>query len=224
MLEPDRRGDANETRLEDAQSVSATAAGSRLIRLDWEHFLRHSRLEPMIRKMFPDQRKHERFILPHVVGYLGRAHGSRPHKIANISVGGFCMLSDELWTPGTEMPITLQREEWDGEESQERVSVQAIVVRHEPRDGQLSEIGFSIVLAAGDSTAFIDSTLNSFWVGRRTMEQFLEGLKKPKPPRLVPEPSPLQAPLPLVERTQRLLELARTHSVSTVSQQLQQRP
>jgi hypothetical protein len=55
------------------------------------------------------------------------------------------------------------------------------------------------------------------------MEQFLEELKKPKPPRFVPGIDPNQAPLPLVERTQRLLELARSHRSSVVPERLQAR-
>ena len=130
------------------------------------------------------------------------------------------MLSNELWTPGTEMPITLQREEWDGDESPQRLSVQAIVVRSEPRDNGFSEVGFSIVVVSEESSAAVESSCNSLWLGSRTMEKFLEELKKPKPSRFVPEIHPSQAPLPLVQRTQRLLELAGFHSFSVTSERL----
>ncbi|HEY1577381.1 MAG TPA: PilZ domain-containing protein [Terracidiphilus sp.] len=223
MQEPDTLDGVDSVQLVAESDAIVENSASRLIRLDWEHLLRRSRFESTIRKMFPDHRKHERFVLPHVVGYLGRAHGSRPHQIANISAGGFCMRSNELWTPGTEIPITLQREEWDGNESPERLSVQAIVVRSEPRDNGFSEVGFSIVLVAEESAPAVESACSSLWVGRKTMEQFLEELKKPKPPRFVPEIDPSQAPLPLVERTQRLLELARSHRSSVVPERLQAR-
>ena len=197
-----------------APDRDVTSERSRLIRLDWERFLDHSRLEPAIRNGSRDKRRHERLVLPNVVGYLGRAHGSRPHQIANISVGGFCLLSDEPWTPGTEMRITLQREEWDGDESTEYVTVQAVVARREHREAGFSEVGFSIVLGVEESIAWLQSPYGAFSVGRKTMERFLEDLKKPRPTRLLPNFSSRSAPLPLVERTELLLEIARSHRVA----------
>jgi hypothetical protein len=178
-----------------------------------ERLLRHSLLEPIIRKMFPDQRRYERIVVPHIVAYLGNAHASRPYQILNISIGGFCMSGEEHWTPGTEMPITLQREEWDGEESSERVCVQAIVVRR----GR-GELGFSIALTPQESIAFSDLPANRSWISKREMEQFIENVIKPKPPRLFLVDCPRERPLPLAERTERLLEIARLHSVSTTSE------
>jgi hypothetical protein len=89
-------------------------------RQGWDRLLHHARVEPLIRKMFRDQRRHPRVVIPHVVAYLGNAHKSRPYQIINISSGGFCRLTENHWTPGTEMPITLHREEWDAEESKGR--------------------------------------------------------------------------------------------------------
>jgi hypothetical protein len=186
-----------------------------------DHLIRHSRIEPIIRRIFPDQRRYERVIVPHIVAYLGNAHASRPRQIANISVGGFCMLGDEHWTPGTEMPITLQREEWDGEESSERVSVQAIVMRR----GR-GEVGFSIALTPKDSVAFSDLPAGHSWISTRAMEQFIENLKKPRPPRLFLVNQPVERPLSMAERTERLLEIARLHSLSQGSElwHVQNRP
>lgn len=183
------------------------------LRLQLDHLLRHPRLESIIRKMFPDQRRHERLVLPNVVGYLGKAHASRPHQIANISVGGFCMLSKELWTPGTEMPITLQREDWDGEESPQCVTVQAIVVRR-----ATDEVGFSIVLSAKESNAFTKPLYNSVWISKKAMERFLRNLQEPKPPRCMTVCFPTGRPLPLAERTERLLAIAKSHSLSPASE------
>jgi hypothetical protein len=185
------------------------ASGDRSVRLGWSRLFSNSRIEPIIRRMFPDKRRYERLLIPHVVAYLGNAHASRPHQIANISVGGFCMLSEEQWTPGTEMPITLQREDWDGDESTECVSVQAMVVRCGHR-----EIGFSIRLSAEESVALPILP----WISKEAMERFIANLQKPKPPRLFPVTGPRERPLPLAERTERLLELARLHSLSPASE------
>jgi len=122
------------------------------------------------------------------------------------------MLSDEHWTPGTEMPITLQREDWDGDESSECITVQAIVVRRARR-----KVGFSIALSAKESIAFSDPPYQSAWISKREMDRFLENLKKPKPRRLIPASCPDEMPISLAERTQRLLEIAKSHGVSETS-------
>lgn len=181
--------------------------------LQLDHFLQHPRIASIIRRVFSDQRRHERLILPNVVGYLGKAHASRPHQIANISVGGFCMVSNELWTPGTEMPITLQRENWDGEESSQCVTVQAIVVRRAP-----DEVGFSIVFSAKESNAFTEPLNEGLWISKNAMERFLLSLQEPKPPRPLPVCFPTGRPLPLAERTERLLAIAKSHSLSPASE------
>jgi hypothetical protein len=123
------------------------------------------------------------------------------------------MLSQEHWTPGTEMPITLQREEWDGEESSECVSIQAIVARCEG-----GEVGFSIALTPEESIAFSILQNGGFWISKIAMEQFLENLKKPKAPRPFPVDCPRERPLRFAERTERLLEIARLHSLSPASE------
>ena len=186
------------------------------MRLDLDRLLLHSQVEPLIRSLFPDQRRYRRLVSPHVVAYLGNAHASRPHQVANISVGGFCMLSEEYWTPGTEMPITLQREEWDGEESSEIISVQAIVARCES-----GEVGFSIALTPAESIAFSVLPANDLWISKEEMEQFLENLRKPKPPRLIMVDCPRERPLLFAERTERLLEIAKLHRLSPASELFQ---
>jgi hypothetical protein len=197
-----------------AAAPNATQVSSdHSIPLSLDHLLRHSRIEPLIRKLFPDQRRFERIVLPNVVAYLGRAHKSRPHQIGNISVGGFCLVSDEQWTTGTEMPITLQREEWDGEESSECISVQAIVARCER-----GEVGFSIALTPEESIAFSMYPENRLWAGISAMEQFLDKLKKPKPARHFPVDCPRERPLSLTERSERLLEIAKLYNLSPASE------
>jgi hypothetical protein len=123
------------------------------------------------------------------------------------------MAVEERWTPGTEMPITLQREEWDGEESCERVSIQAIAVRC----GR-GEVGFSIALTPKESIAFSVLPASHSWISKRAMDQFLEKLKAPKPPRLILVDCPRERPLSVAERTERLLEIAKLHSLSATSE------
>lgn len=180
--------------------------------VDWNRLVRHPRLEPIVRRFFSDQRKYGRLALPNVVGYLGRAHGSRPHRIADISVGGFCMLIDESWTPGTEMPITLKREDWDGDESQ-RITVKARVVRCGS-----SGTGFSISLFEGDPSIASEIYDESLRIEPRLMEEFLQDLQKPKQPRSLPVPLPSDRPLLLSERTKLLLQIASSYRLSAASE------
>jgi len=123
------------------------------------------------------------------------------------------MQSDQSWIVGTEMPITLQREDWDGEESSQYVIVQAMVVRC----GQ-QEIGFSIALTEIDTNSLVDPFDESLRVERSTMEEFLADLQKPKPPRCLPASYPSQRPLLLSERTKLLLEIAGSHRLSSASE------
>jgi len=183
------------------------------IKQGWDRLLRHSRVEPLIRKMFPDQRRYQRVVVPHIVAYLGNAHKSRPYQIINISSGGFCMLTENHWTPGTEMPITLQREEWDGEESPERLSVQAIVARRGP-----GEVGFSIALTPEESIAFSGETVSQSWISMSDMEEFIRKLQTPKPPRLFVVDCPRPRPMSVAERTERLLDLAKSYRLSPASE------
>ena len=188
----------------DPQPVSELAVSLGLDRL-----LRRARVEPRVRKMFPDQRRYKRLVLPQVVGYLGTAHASRPYRIVNISAGGFCMLGEDDWTPGMEMPITLQREEWDGEESSERMSLYAVVARSER-----GQVGFSIALTPKDSVGFSNFPVRYSWTSTREMERFIEDLQKPKAPRLQLVDWQPPRPLSLAERTERLLELAKAYRLS----------
>ena len=183
------------------------------IKQGWDRLLRHSRVEPLIRKMFPDQRRYQRLVVPHIVAYLGNAHKSRPYQIVNISSGGFCMLTEDHWTPGTEMPITLQREEWDGEESLERLSVQARVARRGP-----GEVGFSIALTPKESIAFSDETVSHSWISMSDMEEFIRKLQKPKPPRSFVADCPGPRPISVAESTERLLDLAKSYRLSPASE------
>ena len=212
MLQSDPVEKAAQTELLPDPNAAICALRSLSPRLEWNRLIRHPRIEPIVRKLFPDQRRYGRLILPNVVGYFGKAHASRPQRIADISVGGFCMLSDQSWSPGTEMAITLQREDWDGDDSAQRVTVQAMVVR----SGQ-HEIGFSIALIGRDFTS-PESLDDNLRIDETTMAEFLAELQKPKLPRCLPVSYPRERPLLLSERTKLLLELAGSYRLSAASE------
>jgi len=123
------------------------------------------------------------------------------------------MVSDHFWTPGTEMTITLQREDWDGEESCRLVTVHAMVVRCGQR-----ETGFSIALLDKDRVTSSDALGEGLRVERKMMEEFLADLQKPRLPRSLPVSYPRERPLLLSERTKLLLEIAGSYPLSAASE------
>jgi hypothetical protein len=134
--------------------------------------LTESLFKRLLRMIFPDQRKNERQLQPPLVGYLGMTHTSRPFELGDISLSGFCLLTDERWTPGTEIPITLQRRNVPEGKDPESFTVQATVVR-----SGTNGVGFSIVLTEEDSQAVHGNPLRVRWITRREMEAFLNDLK-----------------------------------------------
>jgi len=131
-----------------------------------------SLLERILRRVFPDQRKNERHLEPPMVGHLGMAHTSKPYELADISVSGFCLLTDERWERGTEMPITLRRTDLPKGKEPEIFTVQATVVRYEKRG-----VAFSIALSEEESKAVSGNPLNVRWITRLEMQDFLNRIK-----------------------------------------------
>jgi PilZ domain len=138
-----------------------------------ECYLTESLFRRILRRMFPDQRKQERLPEPPLVGYLGTACSSRPYGLGDISLTGFCLLTDERWLPGTEMPVTLQRMNLPGKDDADYFTVQATVVRSDKKG-----VGFSVVLSENDSRAAYGNPLRVKWVTKPEMEQFLQRLKE----------------------------------------------
>jgi hypothetical protein len=172
-------------------------------------------LNLVLRRFYRDQRRFERMLVPPVVAYLGNAGASEPLEVADISIGGFCLLTHDHWTPGTEMPITLRREDVDPNLnlSPSLISVQAVVVRR-----QRNEVGFSIVLSPEQSTAFLQHHSARRWVSDKEMRTFLEQLKMP-----IAQPSPVErrdvdSEMTMEERARRLVEQAQCYRLSRASE------
>jgi hypothetical protein len=145
-------------------------------KIEWrrvECYLTESLLKRILRRIFPDARKQERQPAPPLVAYLGTASASKPYELGDISLTGFCLLTDERWLPGTEMPITLQAKNWPAENELKSFTVQATVVRC----GE-GGVGFSILLSEEDSQAAYGNPLRVRWVTRMEMESYLNRLKE----------------------------------------------
>jgi hypothetical protein len=138
-----------------------------------ECFLTESLFKRILRRIFPDERRQERQPAPPLVAYLGTACASKPYDLGDISLTGFCLLTDERWLPGTEMPITLQSKNLPSGNEGNSFTVQATVVRC----GQ-GGVGFSIVLSEENSQAAYGNPLRVQWVTRMEMESYLKRLKE----------------------------------------------
>jgi hypothetical protein len=152
-------------------AVADSRSGSR--NNEQKCFLTESLVKRILRRVFPDQRKQQRQPVPPLVGYLGTAHSSNPYELGDISLTGFCLLTDERWIPGTEMPITLQRTNPSSGEDLDSFTVQATVERC-GKEG----VGFSVVLSEENSQAAYGNPLQVRWVTRAQMEEFLERLQE----------------------------------------------
>jgi PilZ domain len=155
----------------DAAGVMPAADNKNIELRRVECHLTESLLKRILRRIFPDERQQERLPAPPLVAYLGTASASRAFELGDISMTGFCLLTDERWMPGTEMPITLQSRNLPAENERESFTVQATVVRC----GQ-GGVGFSIVLCEEDSQAAYGNPLHVRWVTRAEMEMYLKRL------------------------------------------------
>ena len=89
----------------------------------------------------PDQRRGERHAFPNMVAFCWTGGLPKPFKVGNISVSGFYLITDDRWSPGTILKMTLQNANATGANPRDAITVHARVVRLGP-DGE----GFEFVL------------------------------------------------------------------------------
>lgn len=107
----------------------------------------------LLRWLFPDlvikdateepheRRRADRQSLPGLIAYYFTGGSPEPQKIANISVLGFYLQTDERWMPGTIVRMTLQRLGSTGEDPSDTITVNSRIVRW-GADGE----GFEFIL------------------------------------------------------------------------------
>jgi hypothetical protein len=107
----------------------------------------------LLRWMFPelviqepeqpvDRRRADRQSLSGLIAYYFTGGSPEPQKIANISVTGFYLRTDERWMPGTIVRMTLQRLGSKGDDPSDTITVNSRIVRW-GEDGE----GFEFILA-----------------------------------------------------------------------------
>src|SRR5579872_1790970 len=88
-----------------------------------------------------DRRRADRQSLPGLVAYFFTGGSPEPQRIANISVTGFYLQTDERWMPGTVVRMTLQRLGTKGDDPADTITVNSRIVRW-GADGE----GFEFIL------------------------------------------------------------------------------
>jgi type II secretory pathway component PulM len=79
--------------------------------------------------MSQQRRSARRHIEPRLVAFYWDGVAPQPRHIRNVSAGGFYLLTEERWYPGTLITMTLQRTEKSGDGSKSSIAVQARVIR-----------------------------------------------------------------------------------------------
>ncbi|HUH64779.1 MAG TPA: PilZ domain-containing protein [Terracidiphilus sp.] len=117
----------------------------------------------------PDPRRAPRDASPRLAAYYWTGAAPQAHNVRDISSTGLYVVTEERWYPGTLVLMTLQRTD-DGEELSERsIAVMSRAVRW-GEDG----VGLQFILPKAQDTRRTDG------VDRKTLEKFLQGLRKRK--------------------------------------------
>lgn len=124
-------------------------------------------MKRIMRWLVPDQRVANRHMMPPLIAYLGMVRTSKEFKVADVSVAGFFMITEERWIIGTGFPVTLERTDEAGQGR--TLTVHATVVRI-GEDG----VGFSFLTSAEEEQN--GDAANGTRVDLTKVAQFLKGL------------------------------------------------
>ena len=76
-----------------------------------------------------DHRIAKRNPLPNIVAFYWTGGNPKSFKVGNISATGLYLLTDERWTPGTVLLMTLQRTDTNGSDPEDSISILTYSVR-----------------------------------------------------------------------------------------------
>jgi hypothetical protein len=117
-----------------------------------------------------DRRRSPRQPLPSLVAYYFTGGAPRAYQVSDISSCGFYILTEEQWSPGTLVRMTLQRTDSSGKNVDDSIAVQSLIVRW-VTDG----MGLAFVVSKAD----LNESLKEHGVDKKTLERFLRKLKEP---------------------------------------------
>ena len=124
-------------------------------------------MKRMMRWLVPDQRVANRHAMPPLIAYLGMVRTSKDFKVADVSVAGFYMITEERWIIGTAFPVTLERTDEAGQGRS--LTLHARVVRS-GEDG----VGFTFLTSADEEQN--SESASGTRVDLTRVAQFLKGL------------------------------------------------
>lgn len=124
-------------------------------------------MKRLIRWIVPDQRVATRHPLPALSAYLGLVRSSKQYRVADISIAGFYLITEERWIVGTGFPVTLERE--DEAAKGQTLTVFSTVVRT-----GIDGVGFTFLYTKEEQEN--DAGRPSSRVDLTDLAQFLKGL------------------------------------------------
>ncbi|MFZ0743108.1 MAG: PilZ domain-containing protein [Terracidiphilus sp.] len=121
-----------------------------------------------LRWLIADRRRASRYPSPKLIAYRWTGDAPQAHRIGDISETGLYLLTQDRWSPGTMVRMTLQKANSSGEDPADSIAVQTRVVRW-GSDGE----GLDFVLS---SLADIDGheSWHATGTSRRALKRFLQ--------------------------------------------------
>lgn len=120
-----------------------------------------------------DRRRANRKPLPGLVAYYWTGSTPRAYQIADISISGLYLLTEDRWFPGTMVLMTLQRTDSLGKNLDDAIAVQGKVVRWDSEG-----LGLAFIVSKAQETNH-GEIMMAGGADKRTLERFLERLNKP---------------------------------------------
>ncbi|MDE3186933.1 MAG: PilZ domain-containing protein [Acidobacteriota bacterium] len=119
-----------------------------------------------------DRRRAHRKPLPGLVAYYWTGSTPRAYQIADISIAGLYLLTEDRWFPGTMVLMTLQRTDSLGNNLDDAIAVQGKVVRWD-NEG----LGLSFILSRGPEDNNGEIMMDR-GTDKKTLERFLRRLNQ----------------------------------------------
>lgn len=119
-----------------------------------------------------DRRRAHRKPLPGLVAYYWTGSTPRAYQIADISIAGLYLLTEDRWFPGTMVLMTLQRTDSLGKNIDDAIAVQGKVVRWDSEG-----LGLAFVVSRGQDSDISERIL-ARGADRKTLDRFLQRLNQ----------------------------------------------
>jgi hypothetical protein len=128
--------------------------------------------------MSQHRRRALRHMAPHLVAFYWEGGASQPRQIRDVSDTGFYLFTDQRWSPGALITMTLQRTQESGDGSAHSIAVRAKVIRVDddgvamafvfPKPEDARSLAGRVADEAGlADKKMLDRFLQPLWINRR---------------------------------------------------------